>query len=128
MYSGSVTHIENCIVTCPDDYPDLPIRRGLPLLALDTRTPVPGSTVQLQLEKLDCDGPVKVAWLSGPAVYYTDIGDNWVTTVPQDLQGIAYAAVVSDTSGDDMDSSLCTGIAVVDCVFSSYVPNPGPEF
>ena len=84
--------------------------------------------MQLQSYNLNYTGPAYVAWLSAPVVIFTGVSDDMVAAVPQDLQGISYAAVVSSTTGDDMDSDLLTGFTIVEFPFSSYVSNPGPQF
>ena len=120
--------LEIWTVSCPDNYPSLPVRQGLPQLQFNTTTPAPGSFVQLQIYDFSYAGPMHLAWLSGPAVTYTDINSDMVAAVPQDLQGVAFAVVVPSTTSDDFDSDILTGFAVVDCIFNSHVPNPGPQY
>ncbi|EJF59869.1 hypothetical protein DICSQDRAFT_148200 [Dichomitus squalens LYAD-421 SS1] len=124
---GAYSLAEPSIVSCPDDYPDLPVRHGLPRLSFNTTMPDPGSFVKVQVSGLNYTEPKYLAWLSGPSVFYTDVRHDMVAAVPAGLQGLSYVALVSNTTATDLDNDLLSAFTYVDFVFSSYASNPGPS-
>ena len=134
-YSPNIahTHTERYIVNCPDGIPKLPVRYGLPPLEFNTSTPYPGGHVELQIEgspnPLDGNGTKYLVWLNGQGAKFTEVREgSTVSKVPSDLQGIAYAALVSNATGDDIDKYLLSTYVVVDLTFDSYANNSGPSF
>ncbi|TBU30375.1 ferritin-like domain-containing protein [Dichomitus squalens] len=124
---GAYSLAEPSIVSCPDDYPDLPVRHGLPQLSFNTTIPDPGSFVKVQVSGLNYTGPKYLAWLSGPSVFYTNVRHDMVAAVPAGLQGLSYVALVSNTTATDLDNDLLSAFTYVDFIFNSYASNPGPS-
>ena len=58
---------------------------------------------------------------------HSSLRSSTVSKVPSDLQGIAYAALVSNVT-DDIDKYLLSTYVVVDFTFDSYANNSGPSF
>ena len=79
----------------------------------------------MQIEGIRSMGTQYLAWKTGPMVVFTNVSDDLVAAVPDGLEGIVYAALVSDNTDTTIDNHLLSSYVFLDFTFSSYAPNAG---
>ena len=125
LASGAFSLAAQFIKSCPASNPALPVQAH-PALAISDAAPAAGETVKLSFDASggsgNSTGAYYVAWLAGLGVVYSDVGGSAAalsTTVPDDLEGTVYAAVVSSKEQAVSDATLVTGFVVVQFPFSA---------
>ncbi|KAH9848098.1 ferritin-like domain-containing protein [Lenzites betulinus] len=118
--SGAFSLASPFIKSCPSTNPPIPVT-VFPALQLSTSSPAHGSTITATYKPAGAtppSGSAFVAWLDGLQVLYTPLGKGGETTVPANLTGTAYAAVVN-AKEPPSDENMLTGFAVVQFPFDS---------
>ncbi|CAL1710222.1 unnamed protein product [Somion occarium] len=113
------------IVSCPASNPPLPvsIKPTLSVSVIDTSA----RSAKLTFDRsADNKQPLCLAYFTGLDVKFTDIkqkGDEYTTTVPANLQGTVYVAVVDCTNTKPTDMNTLTGATMLEFPFSSSAKN-----
>ncbi|KIP07749.1 hypothetical protein PHLGIDRAFT_117819, partial [Phlebiopsis gigantea 11061_1 CR5-6] len=113
------------IVSCPETNAQLPVN-PLPKLTIAPGSPAPGDSVSFTFDasQVRKDGSqLYVAWFDGVALQYSDLSADSKATVPADLQGTVYAAVVKDKSSAPTSQGLSTGLVMFEVAVPSYATN-----
>jgi len=114
------------IVSCPDSNPTL-IAKSLPKLTINPANPAAGQQIQFNFDHnaVQANGePLFVAWFDGIALQYTDLGSDNKATVPSDLQGTVYGAVVKAKTNEPTAQEILTGLVMFEIGFPSSAANP----
>ncbi|KZT04916.1 uncharacterized protein LAESUDRAFT_737718 [Laetiporus sulphureus 93-53] len=121
-FSDAFSLAASYISDCPSSNPPLPVVT-LPVLAVSSMSPQPGSTISLTFNNPNKASPTFLAWLSGLEVVFTPIDDaSWNTVVPDGLHGTVYVGVVSSEKMPIGDDQMVTGLAIMQFPFDSMAP------
>ncbi|KAI0819856.1 ferritin-like domain-containing protein [Trametes gibbosa] len=118
--SGAFSLASPFIKSCPSTNAPIPVKT-FPTLQLSSSSPSHGSSITVTYKPSGETTPGKtayVAWLDGLQVVYTKLGKGGKTTVPANLTGTAYAAVVNAKEPPN-DENMLTGFTVVQFPFDS---------
>ncbi|KAI0088355.1 ferritin-like domain-containing protein [Irpex rosettiformis] len=114
------------IVSCPSTNPTL-IAKPLPKLTIEPTSPAAGQHIKFNFnhDEVKHDGDkLYAAWFDGITVHHTDLGDDDRASIPQELQGTVYGAIVKTKESNPTKQDLLTGLVMFEIGFSSYAPNP----
>ncbi|KAI0366556.1 hypothetical protein BV20DRAFT_643572 [Pilatotrama ljubarskyi] len=117
--SGAYSLAAPFIKSCPSSNAPLPVK-SFPALKITNSSPPHGSEVTVKYTKSKDmhDDSTYVAWLDGLQVFYTKLGKDGKTKVPDNLLGTVYAAVVKNQEMPS-DHNMLSGFVVVQFPFDS---------
>ncbi|KAH9851445.1 ferritin-like domain-containing protein [Lenzites betulinus] len=119
--SGAFSIASLFVKSCPSSNPALPVKT-FPALTLSEAAPAHGAAVAATFTPAagaDTSAPRYVAWLNGLAVEFSDLDKDGKTTVPSDLEGTVFAAVVSSKSMPS-DGNMLSGFTIAEFPFTSF--------
>ncbi|EPQ53145.1 hypothetical protein GLOTRDRAFT_46095, partial [Gloeophyllum trabeum ATCC 11539] len=112
--SGAYSLASPFIKSCPESNPPLPVK-AFPGLTISPSMPKAGSTIKVAVDKFDTVG-MFMAYYSGLSVLSSEI-QNGETVIPEGLQGVVFAGVVSEKSTQDKtptDETMKSGLVAID--------------
>ncbi|KAI0357753.1 hypothetical protein OH77DRAFT_1296187 [Trametes cingulata] len=118
--SGAYSLAAPFIKSCPSTNAPLPVK-SFPALKITNSSPAHGSEVSVKYGKskdATHGDSAYVAWLDGLDVFYTKLGKDGKTKVPEGLMGTVYAAVVKSEEPPS-DDNMLSGFVVVQFPFDS---------